>query len=274
MNEIKKTLQTLKARWPEAALIIIIPLLWKLSPRLVELLQLKSIRTINRIILPVCWLLILIVTLIRCGFLRTLYLEGSKRQSVPALLRIGAHFLWRMFILSLIYSLPLILLSFAFHQLLFRYINLDNPSSSQISFWFNALYPVVVKLVLIKLILLIPALIIVLDCSIIDSFKFTRRYKLLKAKELVLLYLVNIVIGLLLPLYYWNRGCGYSCCSPMTSSQHFLRFAFSTVTQFINLMTAVMAVKFVASANLANDNSSASSDIENLQNSQNMDLKE
>jgi len=198
MNEIKKTLQTLKARWPEAALIIIIPLLWKLSPRLVELLQLKSIRTINRIILPVCWLLILIVTLIRCGFLRTLYLEGSKRQSVPALLRIGAHFLWRMFILSLIYSLPL----------------------------------------------------------------------------MVLLYLVNIVIGLLLPLYYWNRGCGYSCCSPMTSSQHFLRFAFSTVTQFINLMTAVMAVKFVASANLANDNSSASSDIENLQNSQNMDLKE
>jgi len=60
----------------------------------------------------------------------------------------------------------------------------------------------------------------------------------------------------------------------MSSSQYFLRFAFSAVTQFINLMTAVMAVKFVASANLMNDNSSASLDIENLHNSHNTDLKE
>lgn len=277
MTEIRKTLAILKVRWPEVALIIGIYLLAILSNRLLAEVRLKSIRTINLIIPFVSLLLLLIRTLLRCGFLRTIYLEGPKRQSPLVLLLIGMHFLWRMFVLSLIYSLPFILSFLIFSNLIHRYISSDKLTFSHIVFWFNTLYSVFVNLVLIKLILLIPALIIVLDCGVFDGFKSIRQYKLSKAKELVILYCVNIAIGIfvsILLLYCQGASCRTTCCSAITTSQYILRIMSSTVANFISLMIAVMAVRFVASVNLAHDGSLASLDFEDLQESQNRDLKE
>jgi hypothetical protein len=158
MTEIKKTLAILKARWPEVVLIIGVSLLTIISSRLIAKLGPKSIRTINLIVPLLSVLFLLIQALLRCGFLRTIYLEYSKRQSPLVLLRTGMHFLWRMFVLFLIYSLPFMLVS---SRSVCKYISFGKPTSPHAFFWFSTLYPVFVNLVLIKLILLIPALIIV-----------------------------------------------------------------------------------------------------------------
>lgn len=257
MTEIKETLAILKARWPEVALIIGIHLLGILPNTLIAGVGAKSRQTINLTMPFVLLLFMLILTILRCGFTRTIYLEGSKRQSPLVLLRTGVHFLWRMFVLYLIYSLPFMLLFLMFSSLIRRYISPDSLASPHIISWFSALYPVFVSLVLIKLILLIPALIIVLDCEVFDSFRFIKHYKLSKAKELVVLYCVNIAIGLFISISFLHcRGtsCGTTCCGAITTSQHILRVMYSTVANFIGLITAVMAVRFVASQNLAPDN--------------------
>lgn len=259
MTEIKKTLAILKARWPEVALIIGMHLLGILSKRFFAQLRPKSISAISLIIAFVSLLFLLIGTLIRCGFLRTICLEGSKRQSPFVLLRVGIHFLWRMFVLSLIYSLPFILSFLIISNVIHRYINSDELTSSNILFWFNTLYFIFVNLVLIKLILLIPALIIVLDCTVFNSFSFIRRYKLLNAKELVILYCANIAIGLfvsILSQYCWGTCCGTTCFSPTETPQYILRVISSTVTSFVSLMIAVTAVRFVASVDLVYDDHS------------------
>jgi hypothetical protein len=250
MTEVKKTLAILKSRWPEVVLIIVIYFLSMLSSPLITELRPKLIKTLSLVISFLSLLFLLIQTLLRCGFLRTIYLEGPKRQSPFTLLRIGMHFLWRMFVLYLIYILPFFLSLLIFSKSVGKYISSDKVSSSHTIYWFSTLYPVFVNSVLIKLILLIPALIIVLDCAIFDSFGFIRQYKLLNAKELVLLYFVNIAIGLLesiFSFYYWGTTCS------TTQSQYTLIFIFSLITSFISLMIAVMAVRFVASQNLVYD---------------------
>jgi hypothetical protein len=270
MTEIKKTLTILKARWPEVALIIGLHILATKSSIISIKLMPESMRNMYLITLFMSLILLLssiiIRTILRCGFLKTVHLEGQKRQTLIVLLRTGKHFFWRMFVLGLIYSLPLMLPIIVFSKLI----------SPNATFWFYTLYPILVNLILIKLIILIPALIIVLDCRVFDSFKFLRLYKLSNAKELVFLYCGNIAIGLgsILSRYYWGTSCGTTCCSTITTSQYILRIMSSTVANFISLMTAIMAVRFVASVGLVHDSNLASLDFEDLQKSQNRNLKE
>ena len=147
MTEIKKTLAILKARWPEVALIIGIPLLAMLLEKLLLKAGAKSTLTIYSATLFLPLLFSLISILLRLGFLRTLYLEGTKRQSPFILLRIGAHFFWRMFVLGMIYTLLLIPLFLILHNLPNRSINhSDIPTLSHNIFWLNTLYSMLVSL--------------------------------------------------------------------------------------------------------------------------------
>lgn len=206
-------------------------------------------RTISYVVPLVSLLFLLIQTLLRCGFLRTIYLENSRRQTPLALLRVGAHFLWRMFVISLIYLLPFIIATTVFTRLACTYIGCDKMTSSHIVFLFSTLFSAFVSLALIKLILLIPALIIVLDCSVFDSFRLFRRYKLSNAKELVFLYFVNIGISLLKSILFHYWGTALST----VPSRYILSPVTFLITSFVSLIIAVMAVRFVASQNLVYD---------------------
>ena len=240
MTEIKKTLAILKARWPEVAFIIGTYLLAILPGKLLLKSGIKSIPTIYLTIILVFLLFLLIGTFLCLGFLRTVYLEGQRRQRLLILLRTGKHFFWRMFALCWIYALPFTL----------SIIVLSKLIPSHVIPWFYTLYSTLVNLILIKLMILIPALIIVLDCGVFDSFKFLRSYKLSNAKELVLLYCGNVAIGSfwsILSRYYCGTSCSTTHCSITTSQQYILTTLFSIVSHFIGLMIAVMAVRFVSS---------------------------
>jgi hypothetical protein len=247
VSKIRKTLSILKARWPEVALIIGISLLAILSNRLTSVVRSKSIPIIGLIIPFVLLTLMLIRTLLYCGFLRTVYLEDAKRQSPLVLLRIGIHFLWRMIVLSLIYWLLLILPFLIYYSLIYKHVKSPQEFTSPQFFWIFTLYPIFINLVFIKLILLIPALVIVSDCRTFESFKFLKFCKLSNAIELVILYCINIAIGLFLSIlsrYCCGVSCGSTCCSGTAIPQYILRIMYSTVANFISLMIAVMAVRF------------------------------
>ncbi len=257
----------LKARWPEAAFIIGIYILPILSSELLLKIRPISMKITGIIISLVSLLFCVIRGLFRCGFLRTFYTNGQKRQSLPVLLRTGIHFLWRFFVLYLIYALPFMFTLMIFSNLIQRLISPDNTDYPHTHFWYYSLFPVLVNSILIKLIILLPALIIVLDCRVFDSFRFLRRYKLSKSKEIISLYFINIAIVFLVSVisqYYLNFSYGTSYFASTAILRLIFRIISAAVTYFISLMIAVMAVRFVACYTVKYDSSPRPVDFEDL----------
>ena len=232
MNEIKETLAVLKTRWLEAALIIG---LWFLHNLLNHISRICS--DLRILVLLVAMSIILLVTIVTMGFLRTVYLEQDKRQSLLELMRIGKHFFWRFFVLGILGGLAMMLFAG-----LLRIIITDTGS--------NATFPLanrigftVITLILAKLPLLIPAIIIVLDCSLSKSFGLMWKVKLLKAKPLLIIFLIQIVVLPYLLLFFPNfRGA-----PPAITWGYTLSTLYSIMLCILTLMVQMMAVRFVSS---------------------------
>lgn len=252
MTEIKKTLAILKARWPEVILILGINLL----PVITNLvLSPKSMQVFwwYRGIFPL--ISILMLTTLRSGFLRTVYLEGQKRQSFLVLLRTGLHFLWRLIVLDLLFGIPfLILILLNVHSIAGRVAHGGTDILHNI-FLIRYLLVLVINIILMKFILLMPALVIVLDCRAFESFKFLKHCRLRDARELIVLFCFKMALP-----YIWmflRRLYGAT-----TIPQLIFSIVNSVTTCFIGLIIAVMAVRFVASLHLVYDNQSSSLDFE------------
>ncbi|MFA5252927.1 MAG: hypothetical protein WC454_10135 [Phycisphaerae bacterium] len=259
MTETKETLGILKARWPEVTLIIGLNVLSIIANKLLLISQTNTTPYLGLINGGFIFTLMIIIALLTTGFQRTACLEGPKQQSPAVLLRTGSRFFWRIVGFGLIY-LPvlgiLVWLSF---------LVIKQFASIETGFWETAkAHPFIYQLcftisalILIKPFLLIGPLIIVLDCRISDSFKLLKQYKLLDAKELLLLFFVSsalILISASLP----------SLKSATTLSLYSLIMTKYIMQHFISLMMAVMAVRFVASRNLVYDDGSKSVDSQTL----------
>ena len=226
MNEIKETLAILKTRWPEACLIIGLGLL----PRLLNRFYFgPSIVGVG---------VFLLLTIISAGFLRTVYLEQNKQRTPLDLIQIGKHFFLRLFGFGIILSLAMML----FIVLLGRVVSLTNfHHVNQIGF-------TVITLVLAKLTLLIPAIIIVLDSRLSESFSLLWKVKLLKAKPLLIVFLIQTVV---LPyLYLPLLLSSFYQAASATPLAFIISKLYSIVLAILALMVKVMAIRFVSSLNL------------------------
>lgn len=165
-----------------------------------------------------------------------------------ALLKKGRYFFWRMVKFGLI-CIPVF---FILAWLTFLVIKLF--TTIETGFWETAkVAPLVYQLcfttatlILIKPLLFIPALIIVLDCRVFESFKFFKQFKLSDAKELVTLFCVQAA-STLLWIFLPKLG------EAKTILQYTLGIIPSIIPHFIGLIVAVMAVRFVASLDLVYD---------------------
>jgi hypothetical protein len=241
MTEIKKTLAIFKTRWPEVILIIGLTILLPfLLPFLSKLLtKLKHDSALSLTVLATCFqLALMVITIVlRSGFLRTVYSEGQKRQPIAVLLRTGLHFLWRMFVLGLLYRIPLLTLTLLSTRLVGKQV---------------VPLVLVVNVILMKFILLLPALVIVLDCRVFESFKFLKKCRLRDARGLIVLFCFNMAFSY---LWMFSRTLYGTTATP----QLIFRIVPSITTCFIGLIVAVMAVRFVASLDLGYDDSLSSS---------------
>lgn len=262
MTEIKKTLAILKARWPEVTLLIGIGVLSAfLSNRFRA--EKSGLNIIQLLLYLGSYLALTVVyAILNCGFLRTVYLGGKEQHPPKVLLKTGAYFFWRMVIVVILFTIAYIPL---FGLILFAIKSLMSQYWSYLSIY--QLSIIAVLMLLIKPLLLMPALIIVLDCGVFKSWKSLKYCKLLDAKELVALFCFQMAIPflwILLRIPYGAKGI----------SQNILTVTPTIITYSINLMVAVMAVRFVASLDLLYDNLPASLDFEDLRKYSNRDFKE
>ena len=197
-------------------------------------------------------IIVLIQTTLRSGFLRTVYLESQKRQSLLVLLRMGIHFLWRMIVLGVLYKIPLLTLISLSAYLVGKLVASGGIGIARNLPLINPLLTSAVNIILMKLILLTPALVIVLDCRVFESFKFLKKCRLRDTKELIMLFCLQIVLGVLWSFLRTTYG--------VTTLWHIFEIGASTITHFISLTITIMAVRFVASQNLVYDDRSRSVD--------------
>jgi hypothetical protein len=245
MTEIRKTLEILKARWPEVLFIIALEVL----PQPIYMTQIifHPIGNLLRILITLVYIsFTIIIFMLIIGFQRTVYTENQKRQSPLVLLREGKHFVLPLVGLGIIYSLALALLQILVFWTI-RHVAFTNTDFIDTA-WAIRLYSTSLNLILMKPILLIFPLIIVLDCSILQSFKILGRCRLRDARELVILFLISLGLPFLWELLPPQHGA--------TISYYFLTVLHIIVWRFIALMMAVMAIRFVAAQNLIYDNGS------------------
>ncbi len=253
MTEIKKTLSILKARWPEVTLIVGLYTLAVLSNNLRRAARPDLTKAVSLLCLLFSLVLMVLSMILHYGFLRTVYLQGQKRQTPMALLKKGRYFFWRMVGFSLIYVVPYFILTWLIFLIIKYFTSIDTGflETAKVAPWLYQLCFIAPMLILIKVVLFIPALILVLDCRVFESFKFLRKCKLLDSGELVALFCLRMV----LPFLWVFLRILYN---PETTSQYTLRIVPTVIGYVLGLIIAVTAVKFVASLNLEYDNSRSS----------------
>jgi len=258
MTEIKKTLTILKARWPEVTLIVGLYVLAVLSNNLFRAARPDLTKTLILLRIPFSLFsltLMVVSTILNYGFLRTVYLEGQKGQTPMALLKKGISFFWRMIGFGLPFAIAYFILSWLIFLIIKYFTSIETGffETAKVTPWLYQLCFIAPMLILIKVVLFIPALILVLDCGIFESFKFLRKCKLLDSRELVALFCLRTV----LPFLWVFLRIPYN---PETASQYILRSVPTVIGYVLWLIIAVIAVRFVASQNLVYDEQISPSD--------------
>jgi len=262
MTEIKRTLAILKARWPEVTLIVGLYALAVLSNNLFRAARPDLTKTLILLRIPFSLFsltLMVVSTILNYGFLRTVYLEGQKGQTPMALLKKGRSFFWRMIGFGLPFTIAYFILSWRIFLIIkyFTSIEIGFFETAKVTPWLYQLCFIAPMLILIKVVLFIPALILVLDCGIFESFKFLRKCKLLDSRELVALFCLRMV----LPFLWVFLRIPYN---PETASQYILRSVPTVIGYVLWLIIAVIAVRFVASLDLVYDGGQSSLNSGNL----------
>lgn len=260
MTETQKTLAILKSRWPEVTLIVGLYSLVELSHSLFNFTEPDVMKTLFFPSILFILSLAVISMILSYGFLRTVYLEGPKEQTPMDLLKTGKHFFWRMVGFSFIFAGLYFILTVLIFSIIKYFTSTDTGfiESANSAPWLYHLCSTAAMLIMIKIYLFIPALIVVLDCQVVNSFKLLSKFKLFKSKELVALFCLSTVIHLLWLLLKIPEN-------PETISQYVIKIGTIVTGQVLGLIVTVTAVRFVSSLDLGYDSRITDSNSEDLQ---------
>lgn len=248
MKETAKTLAVLKTRWREVVLIIATQFLGLVLLNVTSSVR-NTMASAATLVSAVTFLaiyafdLVILFTSITLlsGFERTVYLGVDKPQSPILLWRVGKQFLLRYFAAMLLLGLIYMILIWLVFLITKPFFRLDTGLFETIKMYpftyiFNSS---VASILLAKLVLFIPAVIIVYDCKLFRSLYLFRQHRLRDAKELFFLYIVLVIGGNLL----W--ALGLSPNNATTVLHYILMIAYFIIRHFLWLTIITTAVLFV-----------------------------
>jgi hypothetical protein len=242
MEQLKQAIATIKNRWEEVTLIFGLFLMgsfalaW-ISPDVFE--GLKEIRAGREpqigdhvMLLMVFSIVVSLISMVLyLGFVSTVHGAQGGPQSAQVLFQTGKKFFWRILACMILFIVVLSFLMTVVSAALAN-MKLDENLYTAITIF--------LMLILIKPTIMIPALIIVLDCRIFQSLGYLRDVKLWKSKELVILFCLQAIILVVLPFNSMEGGTWY----------YVLGLIPKTVTHFIRFIIFIIAVRHVSNYNL------------------------
>jgi len=214
----------LKARWPEAALVILLQaglmvLLEEIAGRASVVQQAPSaalpvhmdfILGMGTALFAIVWQMLYL------GFLATAYSEGAGPQQPARLVGVGRLFFWRMLRFQIVLGVIYIGVSFVI-LVIVQSVVLGTEDVSKIPDWVAHLCSFAALSVLAKPMLLIPAVMIVRDRMVLEAVGLLKEYRFFEAKDLVwaffgcfaTVYLLSSLLGRIKPggaFYYTAVG--------------------------------------------------------------------
>ncbi|MFC1677808.1 hypothetical protein ACFL3G_12205 [Planctomycetota bacterium] len=246
MEETKKSIAILKARYPELCLIVGLNVLVMVSMNMIHGKSESQGFARSLPLLFIVFVVSILSIILNFGFQRSIYLHGTEHQSPVTLLKIGKDFFWRMISVGIVITM----FSFAITWLIYR---VTGPfTAGDIGFFETAkempllyhFYFAVASLILIKPILLLGVLIIVLNCRVGQAVQALKHFRLSAHKELIVIYCLFTSLSLFWILLGSNA-------QTLSVRQSVLDCIQTMVSQITNMIVAIMAIRFVASVQLA-----------------------
>ena len=245
MEEIKKSLAIVQGRWQEVLLITGLSVMAMMA--VIQMEQGQSEARASVMFLYTIFVMVLAIgtAMLRLGFLRTVYLDEGKPQQPMILLRTGSRFFWRVVVIGLLYAVAFVALSLMVFLVTKRIGNIEGDFITCAG-WLRQLCFSAAGVILIKPLLLIPAIIIVVNSRVFQSFGLLGRCRLFEAKGLVGLFVIQTLFDFV--EYIVREESGLS-----GMAMHVSLAAMLLVSHFLYLLMGVTAVRFVGSLNLVYD---------------------
>lgn len=239
MNDITDTLKIFKARFAEIALILGLNAMSIISAQMIG----PKIESFNmRLFLFASFAAIaaVLAQLLNYGFIKTAQITRQKTQLPHDLIVIGRYYFWPMVIFALIFLAASMLLSTVIFSIVHHnHLNQTDMDFTQAAKQFPISYSLAIILPMIlfaKPLLLIPAIIIGLDCKLLKSFALLKNYRLRDAKNLLIVFAVQIILTAAMSFL------------PTETASHW-RYAFlliPTLTlQLTYIAAAIIAIRFI-----------------------------
>lgn len=195
----QKAIDILKERWPEVALVVILQAAMML---LVEEVALLTEEESQSVAMPL-WagfllgmgmmLCAIIWQMLYLGFLKTAAVSGTHPQQPMELLRTGRPYFWRILFFQILLGLVLFFLNSVLVSLLAAFV-WSGQGLEQVPTWAVQLCGLAGLFILLKPLLLVPAVVLVYDVTVIEALFRIRQFRFFRIDSLLKVTMGSFVL--------------------------------------------------------------------------------
>lgn len=243
-------IEIIKRRWPEATLVIIFHAgLITIADRVMTFtapvensagaaapgyppVGLDFVLVAGTMAFWIVWQLLYI------GFLATSFINPAEPREPMELLRIGKRFFWRMLRFQLVFGCAYMVIMLFIASFLMKTAQPDG-TMDDVPLWIMAISSFTAFAVIVKPLVFIPAVMIVRDKMVTETFMSLGQFPLARAIELLKLFFSCFAVIFLLSFVH-------SLTVPKTLIHYAVTGIRGLCTSFLLLLTAMAAVRFVA----------------------------
>ncbi len=253
-TELPGIIELLKSRWPEAVLVIAFhACLFMLGSHIFGMSASfdGTKESAPFALLPEGWafligfgviVFLIISEMLRLGFLRTVLTGGCSQREPIELLKTGRYFFWRMIRFRIIYELAVFAVWFVLLAVFSSFLS-GGSEPDKLPPWMTRGGLFLACSILMKPWLLIPAIIITVNCKVRESFQSLKQYRLMGNNSIIALFMVWIIVQV---FFVMRLEVGSSDGS--TGVQYFTMGIWAIVLSTLNLAITLAAVLLVANA--------------------------
>lgn len=176
--------------------------------------------------------------LLYLGFLATSFTDPTQPREPMELLKTGKRFFWRMLRFQMVFGSACMVIAFFISGFLIKAAQVDG-ATADIPLWIAPVSSFAAFVVMIKPLVLIPAVMIVRDKMVSESFMSLGQFRLTQMFELMKLFFGCFALIFLLSFVH-------SLTVPETLKHYAMTCVYGLASSFLVLLTAMAAVKFVA----------------------------
>ena len=176
--------------------------------------------------------------LLYIGFLGTSFIKPVEPREPMELLKIGKRFFWRMLRFQLVFGCAYMVIVLFISGFLMKIAPADG-TIDDIPLWIPPVSSFAALAVMVKPLVFIPAVMIVRDRMVTETFMSLGQFPLARATELMKLFFSCFAVIFLLSFVH-------SLTAPKTLIHYAVTCVYGLSASFLLLLTAMAAVRFVA----------------------------